>query len=403
MVLDKMDLLMIVLNQVNRGTYWRAFQLARRLCQRGHRVTLMATSPTERFIIHSREIQENLILVETPDLFYGSLRSGWDVWNTIKRIAWLRGKSFDLIHAFESRPTVIFPALYMHSKSIPLIMDWADYFGKGGSVEERPNPLIRNILRPVETYFEQNFRTLADGTTVICSSLQNKASGLGVSPDSILILRNGADVDRLTPILKDVARSRLGVEKKVPVIGYVGSIFHGDALFMAEAFNRVLIACPTALLLVVGYFPFDIKTLVSKPEQVIQTGILTDDDLNLYLAMSDVFWLPLRNTNANRGRFPYKFTDYLSIGRPIIATSVGDMPQLFADGEIGYLSIDDPKPFSQDTIKLLSDSNIREVMGQKARKIAESEFSWDVFTNELELFYQKVILQKRAQKYQLLG
>jgi len=390
-----MNLLMLVFNQVNRGTYWRAFQFARRLCQRGHSVTLIATSSDEHFLIHSREVQENLTLVEAPDLLSGSLRSGWDFWNTITRIAWLRGKSFDLIHAFESRPTVIFPALYLHARSIPLILDWADWLGKGGSVEERSNPLIRTILRPIETYFELHFRTRANGTTVICSSLLEKAIGLGVNPDSILCLRNGADIDRLKSISKKEARSRVGIDDNDLVIGYVGSIFHDDALFLGEAFDRVSTTNPETRLLIAGYCPFEIKSLVLRPEKVIQTGPLSDEDLNLYLAASDVFWLPLRNSIANRGRFPYKFTDYLAIGRPIIATSIGDIPLLFADGEIGWLSIDDPGSFSQTTIKLLNDPKTCEVMGRKAREIAESEFSWEVFTNELESFYQAIILQSQ--------
>lgn len=394
-----MNLLMLVFNQINRGTYWRAFQFARRLCQRGHTVTLVATSPKEHFFIHSREVQKDLILVEAPDLFSGSLRSGWDAWNTIKRIAWLKGKPYDLIHAFEARPTVIFPALFMHSHSIPLIMDWADWLGQGGSVEERTNPLVRTVLRPVETYFEQNYRTKADGSTVICSSLLEKAVRLGVSPDSILCLRNGADVDRLRPIPKNEARSRVGIDGSAKVIGYVGSIFHGDALFLGEAFNRISTANPEVRLLIAGYCPFDFKSLIIKSDKVIQTGPLSDEDLNHYLSASDVFWLPLRNTNANRGRFPYKFTDYLSVGRPIIATAVGDMSQVFLDGEIGCLSLDDPDLFSQATLTLLNDSNLCEKMGQKAREIAETQFSWEKFTDNLESFYQKIISDFRHARH----
>jgi glycosyltransferase involved in cell wall biosynthesis len=274
-------------------------------------------------------------------------------------------------------------------------MDWADWLGQGGSVEERSNPLIRTILRPVETYFEQNYRTRANGSTVICSSLLEKAVSLGVSPDSILCLRNGADIDRLRPILKNEARSRIGIDDSAKVIGYVGSIFYGDALFLGEAFNRILTANSEVSLLIAGYCPFDFKSLIIKSDKVIQTGPLSDEDLNLYLSASDVFWLPLRNTNANRGRFPYKFTDYLSIGRPIIATSVGDMPQLFLDGEIGCLSLDDPDLFSQATIMLLNDSKLCERMGQKAREIAETQFSWENFTDDLESFYHKIIFNVR--------
>ena len=114
----------------------------------------------------------------------------------MKRIAWLGREDFDLVHAFEGRPVVLFPALFEKKRGAKLIMDWCDWFGRGGSVEERPQPLVRWLLRPIETHFEEAYRHRADGTTVINAFLKEKAIGLGVDPATILLIQNGSDPGR---------------------------------------------------------------------------------------------------------------------------------------------------------------------------------------------------------------
>src|SRR5688572_7545012 len=181
--------LLIVFNQLGQGTYWRAFHFGRTLAKRGHAVTLMATAPKSRLRWRVRSL-EGLKLIETADLFTGSLRSGWDPLGAIRRSVWVKSQVFDVVHAFEARPLVLLPALTAQRAGAKLIMDWCDWFGRGGSVEERPNPIIRTLVRPVETYFEERFRVWADGTTVINSFLLQRAIELGVPSESILLIRN---------------------------------------------------------------------------------------------------------------------------------------------------------------------------------------------------------------------
>lgn len=156
---DSMRVAMLVFNMTGRGTYWRAYYVARELCRRGHQVTILATSPRERRRFRvTYEVAGRLALVEVPDLLHGSLRSGWDIWASLLRTCWLGSMHIDLLHAFECRPSVIVPALATcKTRNIPLVLDWADWFGRGGSVEERASPWQRAILRPVETFFRDPF------------------------------------------------------------------------------------------------------------------------------------------------------------------------------------------------------------------------------------------------------
>lgn len=386
-----MKILMIVLNWVGKGTYWRAFNLAKYLVLQGHQVTLIATSCERRFVGHRREV-EGVQLIETPDLLTGSLRSGWDIWNTLYRLSWVQGQSFDLVHAFEARPTVLLPALYLrHIRGIPLVMDWADWFGRGGSIEERSQALMRFILRPIETFFEETFRTQAHATTVICNPLRERALALGVAGEHILLLPNGADVASIPIQNRLVVRKRLSLTPDKVYLGHTGSIFQGDAELMAAAFNQIYAQYPQTRLLLISYFNREIEKMVQVPEAVIRTGPVSQVDFIDYVAACDLGFLPWRNTLANQGRFPLKVHDFLSAARPIVATDVGDMGMLLKQYPLGRLAPDDPQALAEAVLGLLNEPDETIAAEQTARQVAETEFACDKIVESLIDFYQMVL------------
>jgi len=390
-------ILMLLYNSVGKGTYWRALELARSLAKRGHTLTVLATSQYRHLYFDTRpDVQAGVTLVEAPDMLWGPLRSGWDLWSILARIGWAQGRQFDLVHAFESRPVVILPALYwQRRRNVRLILDWCDWFGRGGSVEERPNRLVRTVLRPVETFFEEHFRAWADGTTVINSLLRRRAIELGVATETILHLPNGSNVEELHPIPRDEARHALGWPEDVFVIGYIGAIFRRDAVLMAQAFDQIRQAEPKSQLLLAGYCNVAIEKLVAAPDAVRRTGHISYGEISRYLAACDICWLPLRDSGANRGRYPLKINDYMAVGRPVVATAVGDVTDLVRRGEFGLLATDQPENLARQVLTLLHDPARREMMGRRARQLAEAEFTWDQIGARLERFYEQVLEEKR--------
>jgi glycosyltransferase involved in cell wall biosynthesis len=382
---------MLLFAPARKGAYWRALHFARHLSQRGHHVTLVTASPRNRLRFHVRQDQ-GVTVVETPDLLWGPLRSGWDVCHCLRRILWSREHDFDLVHAFDSRPTVLLPALYLKSRrQIPLVMDWEDWFGCGGAVEERSNPLQRAVLRPVETFFEERFRTRADGTTVICSTLRDKAIALGVRPETIVILRDGADVEGLRPLDRDTCRSELGLPADAPIVGYVGAIFSRDARLMARAFDRVRAVVPDARLLLIGYVNFAVEDVVEARDAVVRTGFVSYAEMNRYLAACDVCWLPFCDSGANRGRWPMKLNDYMCVGRPTVATAVGDVAHVMQEHEIGLLAQDTPHDLAHQVLELVQAPDLCARLGRNARRVAQDVFDWRFVTADLEMFYARTL------------
>lgn len=384
-----MRILMLLYNQTGKGTYWRAYHFGKTLAERGHRVALVCTAPQARRRIDVTGAA-GFTHVEMPDLLPGALRSGWDPWNTARRLAWLRGREFDLVHAFETRPVVIYPALAAQRRGARLVLDWCDWFGRGGSVEERPNPLVRAVLRPVETYFEEHFRARADGTTVINTFLRERAIALGARPENVLLVRNGSVVD-YSPVDRETARRRTGLPPDAPLIGFVGGTYERDARLMAAAFNRVLAAHPEARLVLAGYFNRPIEDWIERPGAVIRSGHVDHPVLFDYLAACQVCWLPLSDSGANRGRWPLKLNDYMTAGRPVVASRVGDLESVITQHQLGAACEPEPGAIAAETLALLADPQRAEALGRSARRAAETAFHWQSLTAELEDFYRRVL------------
>ena len=369
------------------GAFFRAYHFGRELARRGHEVDLISISRDRRFTF-DLEVRDGLRVHGSPDLFWGRGRTGWDPWDVLWRIVRVRRSRPDLVHAFDSRPAVILPALAAKSRGVPLVLDWADWWGRGGTIEERPTGTAIQILaRPLETFFEEHFRGRADGTTVISTALAQRAASLGIPADRILKISQGSDVDGVVPRDRDASRSRLGLPRDVPIVAYLGVLLSSDAGLLVDSFRILREQRPDAQMLIIG----DPKKAIPDDPSIIKTGFVQLDDMVSYLAAADVLLLPLKDTVANRGRWPSKVNDYMAAGRPIVATAVGDCVGLFAEQAIGVATTDDAESFAAGIRSLLDDSSRRAEMGARARDVAERVFAWPILTERLESYYRTVI------------
>jgi glycosyltransferase involved in cell wall biosynthesis len=226
---------------------------------------------------------------------------------------------------------------------------------------------------------------------VICEALYRRAVSLGVSPKTILKLRDGADVDSLRPLDMLASRRTLGLPNDVLLIGYLGAIFERDAQLMAQAFDLIHTAQPRTRLLLIGYVNAPVEQMLKAPQVVIRTGELDYAQLSLYLSACDICWLPYCNSGANRGRWPLKLNDYMAAGRPIVATAVGDVAEVMRKYEIGFLTEDTANALASSVLALLADPELRARFGRNARQVAEQTFAWHLRVAELETFYTHVL------------
>lgn len=369
------------------GTFNRCYNYGRELAALGHEITLLSISPARRFTCRY-ETRDGINVVETPDLLWGVMRTGWDLWDTVWRMGWLRGRSFDLVHAFDCRPAVILPALYAKRRTgRPLVIDWADWWGRGGTIQERSGWFVRTFFGPVETFFEEAFRARADGTTVISRALYDRAAGLGVPEESMILLPQGSDVGSVYPCDKAAAREELGLPPDVHIVGHLGVLLRNDAVLLFSSMELVQQKSPGCRLLLVGNHKQRVDASLPVGGAIIETGFVSGEKLVKYLAACDVLVLPLLDTIAGRGRWPSKIGDYLAAGRPVVSTDVGDASVLLREHEAGLVTGDNPTALSEGILSLLGDVPLREKLGSRARSVAEGVLAWPLLADRIEKFY----------------
>ena len=385
-----MNILMICFNRTGHGTYYRAYEFARELIQFNYSVTLMTAAATRRRGI-TEWMESGIKIVEFPAYFSGGARWGWDPVTITTRLRWLKDKRFDVVHGFESRPTVIYPAWHLKKKGVPLVLDWSDWFGRGGSVEQRSNLLLRTSLRPFETYFENHFRSKVDASTVICSTLFQRAVSLGINKSKVNLILNGFNIPSWKEISRSKARDRFNYQEDDFVIGYVGSLFKVDAKLTGEAFFEVINKLPKAKLLHLGFSSHQIYQSNFECKALTITGKIDENTLSAGLSACDVCWLPLSDIPANWGRFPLKFSTYLTAGKPIIVTEVGDLPDIVKKNQVGFTCAPNAKKLAEATLKLEKDLDSRLLFAKSAKKLSQSpNNSWKARAECLLKIYDEV-------------
>jgi glycosyltransferase involved in cell wall biosynthesis len=370
--------------------------MAKHLVDRGHNVLLLVTSNERRAGIIESD-WDGVRTIETPDLLWGRLRSGWDLWDLFNRVMYLEWNKghYDLIHCFETRPATIYPALFWSKRfQVPLFTDWQDWWGRGG---------IINVLRPrwyrflfgwVETYYEEAFRKRGDGLTVISSALAQRAIGLGVPPERICHISGGTFPDFFKACSKEECRNRVGISWAGPILCFSSLDTHLDLEIMMESLALVAERYPKVKLMITGRASQSIMDMANDHAvegNVHLTGFLPLEELPWYLGCADVFVMPFPDEIYNVGRWPNKIGEYMSLARPTVSNPFGDIKPLFERHEVGLLAGWDPADFAQKIIYLIENPKLSREMGHNARRVAVTEYDWKVLVGKLEAFYFKIL------------
>ena len=106
-----------------------------------------------------------------------------------------------------------------------------------------------------------------------------------------------------------------------------------------------------------------------------------------YLGVADVFLLP-----SELESFGLAALEAQACEVPVIATRIGGIPEVIAEGETGYLSdVGDVDKMSEDTLRLLADEDLQRAFGEKGRELALQRYGSDKIIPQYIEFYEKVL------------
>ena len=365
------------------------------LSKHGNNVTLLCTSSSNKFKINNY-ISCFGNIVESPDLLYGKLRQGIDLWNIFQRYKILAQHKFDIIHAIDCRPVVILPSLFLKRKlRIPLILSWWDFQGKGGTTYERYGKLYGYSIGLLESFFDVYFRRQADAAIVLTKFLKNFLIKHNYPESKIRLIRVGTNLRKINS-KKSVLRQVLQLPESKTIFCYAGALFNKDKSLLIDSLRllkeRIGIQPLTIL---IGNHKVDKHTC--QELAILVTGYLKEsEDVDKYLFASDWGLLPMKMSIANRARWPSKVGDYWATGLPVITTPISDFKDIFSKNELGYICEDDsPENLCAIMFEAINVDNERKAkMSSNSIKYIERELDWNILAKKQISVYKSCILNK---------
>ncbi|PIR01173.1 MAG: hypothetical protein COV66_02890 [Nitrospinae bacterium CG11_big_fil_rev_8_21_14_0_20_45_15] len=218
-----------------------------------------------------------------------------------------------------------------------------------------------------------------------------------IPDEKIVVIYNGVSLQRFHPDKKksqgEAVRRTLGVRPEETLILHVGSGFErkGTATLLRALQELPDLPWRLALLGKANWA----QKLQGLP-QAIQNKIIPlapVDDVENYYASADLFVLP-----SIYEPFGNAVLEALATGLPVIVSRTCGSAEILTPDEEGMI-LENPEDFHElaDKISRLCDANLRELMGRKARTLAE-QFTGKRNAQEMLAVYKTILEEKKSTK-----
>lgn len=213
-----------------------------------------------------------------------------------------------------------------------------------------------------------------------------------ISTDRVYIIHNGIDLTPFNHLKnKEMARKIYGLRVDQPVIGIIGKLYpqkDHDTFF--KAISILVERWPNLITLCVGDGPRkeELKSLAEKLKlrnNVIFLGNRLD--IPDIMAAVDI----IVSSSAWEG-MPNVILEAMAASKPVVATSVGGVPEIIEDGKTGYLTPpNSPTLLATSISKLLLNPYLRQIVGRDGRQFVEKQFSIEKMVKDTEKIYYEIL------------
>jgi len=205
----------------------------------------------------------------------------------------------------------------------------------------------------------------------------------GVDPAKIEVIGSAVDLEKFKPPRNRAKfRREIGLGDNTPLIGNVGMIRPDKGqLVLVEAAPLVLQKRPDARFVIVGQGTGILKRGINVRNAIDRAGLADKiimvgyrwDTPNVYAACDMIVIVSLR-TEAS----PIVLREAFASGRPVIATKVGDIPEILRDRENGLLiEPGDTQALANAIMEFITDPNLAAYCAANGLRYATEHFSFD--------------------------
>ena len=308
----------------------------------------------------------------------------------IKMRLWRKGKYFPWIPS-----TVIRLAKLIRKERISLVHSNSHSDAPYGilACRFRKTPVIshvRDIIEPdkVGKYLLKH----ADRIIAVSNASADAFKDMKNRDKKLMVINNSLDMNEFK-VTEDI-RGELGISSDDIIIGIVGQIsrLKGHDVFLRAA-SIILEKNKNVKFLVVGNIRRErdqelCEELINRlniREHVVFTGY-RQDIANIMSAI-DILAFPTLKESFGRSAI-----EAMALGKPVVASNVGGVPEIVIDGKIGILvSPGDAEELANGLLELITDKKKREDMGKEGFKVVREKFDIKDMMNRIENVYKELL------------
>ncbi|HEX6902706.1 MAG TPA: glycosyltransferase [Thermoanaerobaculia bacterium] len=296
----------------------------------------------------------------------------------------LRRRRFDLVHAHWIVPNGVAAAAVGGRVPLAVGLHGSDVF-----LAEKPG--VRHAAR-----WALGRTRLLTG----CSpELVDRVRALGFPAERSRVIPYGVDVTAFSPApaRREVWRGRLGVPPEAPLLLGVGRMATKKGFqVLIEILPALMAEIPELRVVLAGGGDLlDGFQEAARPwgHRVFFPGSVLRDTLPDLFRAADVFTLPaVHDGKGNVDGLPNVILEAMASGLPVVASGISGIPLAVEDGRTGLLVPEgDPAALLTALRRLLTDPGEAREMGERGRRKAEAELTWDAVAARYREGYEAVL------------
>lgn len=310
------------------------------------------------------------------------------------RLAGLIGQEgIDIVHTHLLSGN-IYGRLAGKLRGVKGIVSTAHHADKGATGFRSP------VVQGLVFHWDIRMASLCDRVIATSTHLKRLLVQKGIPEQKSVSIVNGLNLARVyaSEVEKQRVRRQLGLAEGVKVVGTVGRLVpvKNFPLFLRAA-RRVVDSGIKAQFVLVGSGPLrgqleQDAAHLDLSGQLIFAGF--QENVFPFVALFDLFVL-----SSNSETSCFVVSEAMALGKPVIATSVGGVPELIDHGRDGWLcSPHDEVSLAEAMISLLQDERQAQELGRQAARRVREQRSLRTMANQVMAVYQQLMTERRLKE-----
>ncbi len=235
------------------------------------------------------------------------------------------------------------------------------------------------------------YRHMADYYIAISHKIKQVMMADGIAADRIFVVHSGVDLQRFERFSCNhlIPEFNLGPDEKV-VINVAHLAGHKGQQFLIRAIPRVVKEVPGVRFFIIGKGQLlaELRELAASlgiARKLVFTGFR--QDVGAFYKIADLFVM----SSVQEG-LGTAVLDALAVGKAVVATNSGGIPEIISDGETGRLvEPSDPEALARGIIDVLQHPAQAGRMAARGRELVKKKFSIESMVEQNIVVYRRLL------------